>query len=358
MNAWTSDAIETVKAMVYDIAGALIPGWSIKFKFAESINEIGGLAFCVAEPRREQATIAIAPHPPDEKLAETIAHEIGHAWISPLVELIAPSEAATTIEEVLIERFSKFATARPTLRRAIAGVLANPRTSSPIVRKRISALASRRRNEGKNKMADGSRLAELAMKAGEMGAREDVPEDVRALLAEFVAELAGGGAPASNAAPPMREDGNADPANPDDKAMREGDVPAPMQKMYRMVKQSGAMMLQDTIRLRLHTEKTIGGLALDPATEKDLAACATLDQFEREFRLVKRIATGGGEQRKRSGVNAPDGTNGAPSIESLIQDGIPEAVASHVIASYGRGAAHGAAALETARKYRKAATNG
>lgn len=356
---WTSAAIDAVKRMVATIAGALIPGWELEFVFAESMAETGGaLAYCIPQPRREKAKIVIAPHPPDESLRETIAHELGHAWVSPLVELIEPSEAASTIEEVLIERFSKFAAAHPGLVGALARVTKNPRTTHPIVRKRISALASRRRNEGKNKMADGSRLAELAMKAGEMGAREDVPEDVRALLAEFVAELAGGSGPPSNAAPPMREDG--DPAKSDAPAMREDEMPPAMREQYRRARMSTASMLKDTIRLRLHTARTVDGIVLDAETEKDLGSCTSIEDFERVFRLVTRQAAKGSEQqRKRSGVN-PDVSdiNGAPSIEAMIAEGIPQPVAENVRRAFGQGKDHGQTALDTARKYRKAVPNG
>lgn len=77
---------------------------------------------------------------------------------------------------------------------------------------------------------DPVKLAELAMKAGEMAAREDVPEDVRGLLSEFVAALAGGGSEVAEE-PPMATD----PEDPEQQPAMEEEVPAYMRTLVASV---------------------------------------------------------------------------------------------------------------------------
>jgi hypothetical protein len=350
--------LPTVKALVQRLAARIVPGWTITCALAPSVEaNMGGLAMIDPCPERQTAHVTIAPHPPDEDYEETIAHELTHAMLSPITQLVKRSSASVMLEEQIVERIGKLLVGAPDkLRRAVVTAVSNPRTTSPALRFRISALASRRRIEGKRTMADGSRLAELAMKAGEMGAREDVPEDVRALLAEFVAELAGGGAPASKQEPQMRED---DPAKQEPQ-MREGEMPPEMRTMMRMAQRHNASSLEATIRLRLHVARTVDRIELDAETEKDLASCKTLDQFEREFKLVTRQAAKVGEhQRKRSGIT-PDATNGngAPSMAALIEEGMSEPLARSIQAAYAVDKENGELALTNARKRLPAKTGG
>jgi hypothetical protein len=322
---WTSEAIESVKGMVTTIAGALIPGWDLEIVFANSMAETGGaLAYCIPQPRREKAKIVIAPHPPDELLRETVAHELGHAWVSPLVELIEPSDAAITIEEVLIERFSKFAASHPGLVGALARVASNPRTKSAAMRKRISALASGRIGKGKHRMM----TAEQAQKALDALVAGD-SEAAMAVLKEMIAGAMSGGSDGPASAPMREEEPDVPPP-----AMREEEVPAPMREQYRRARTANASMLKDTIRLRLHTARTVDGIVLDAETERDLAKATSIDQFDREFKLVARQAAKGNERtRQRSGV-LPDettGDSGALKLDDLLREGVPAQQARELV---------------------------
>jgi hypothetical protein len=350
--------LATITKMVTQLAAMLIPGWTITVELAQSVEaNQGALAMVYSTPERELAHVVVAPHPPNESPLESVAHELTHSCISPLTKLIEWSPAAVMLEEQIVERIGKTIARVPLgMARAISKALQNPRTNSPALRKRMSALATRRRDEGKSKMADGSRLAELAMKAGEMGAREDVPDDVRALLAEFVAELAGGSA--SGADPAMAKDPAVDPAKSDAPTMREDDMPPKMRVEFQRARKGASMMLTDTIRMRLHTARTIDNIVLDAATENDLKSCDTIEQFEREFKLVTRSRLAATEtQRKRSGVVEADetGANGSPSVATLTKDGHSAEMAGHIIAEFKRGKEHGDVALESAMRFRKVA---
>lgn len=348
--------LPTVKALVDRAACELLPGWDVTTELVPSVNAIGGLACVTAVPERRIARVQVAPHPPGEDVWETICHEMTHGVLSPLTQLVEYSPALVMIEEQIVELLGKIIARGGVMAQAVVRALRKPRTPSNVIRKRITALATRRRTEGKRTMADGSRLAELAMKAGEMGAREDVPEDVRALLAEFVAELAGGGAPASTQEPPMRED---DPAKPEPQ-MREDEVPPQMREQYRRMKRAAAMSLDASIGLSLYKLRTVDGLAITPAIEARLRKATSVEDFEDRLELVKAsLGSANEHKRNRSGVN-PDTSdaNGAPSIESMMAEGIPEAVAHNVRRSFAQGKDHGNTALETARRYRKVAANG
>jgi hypothetical protein len=341
---WTQDAIESVKAMVATIAGALIPGWELEFVFADSMAQTGGaLAYCIPQPRREKAKIVIAPHPPDESLRETIAHELGHAWVSPLVELIEPSEAAITIEEVLIERFSKFAASHPGLVGALARVTRNPRTKSAIMRQRISALASGRIGKGKHRMM----TAEQAQKALDALVAGD-SEAAMAVLKEMIAgAMSGGGGDGPESAAMREEDPEEKPAP----AMREDEVPAPMRESYRRARATEANLLATAIRLRLFEARTAGGITLDVETERELSRAKTLDQFEREFKLVTRQAAKGNERaRQRSNVVAEESTaGGALKFDDLIKEGIPTQQARDLVELSAKNRAAADAELSGAR---------
>lgn len=351
--------LQSVTACVRNLAAKMLPGWLVTCELAQSVEaNSGALAMVFSTPERQLAHVVVAPHPPGEDIGESVAHEMTHAAISPLTALIEWSPAAVMLEEQIVERLSKIiAGASAGMTRAISRALSSPRTPSATIKKRISALASRR-IKGKYKMADGARLAELAMKAGEMGAREDVPEDVRALLAEFVAELAGGSGPASE--PPMMDKDPKDgPPEPGAPPMREDQMPPAMRSVMRNMRKAEASTLKETIRLRLHTARTVDGILLNHATEMKLAEAKTLEQFDREFGLVTSGAEKG-KARSGSGVVPGDttGANGAPSIESLVQAGHSREMATQIVTAFGVGADHGKAALETANKYRKAAPHG
>jgi hypothetical protein len=339
--------LPTVSGLVARAACELLPGWKVTTEIVQSVDAIGALACVLAIPERKIAHVKVAPHPPGEDMWETICHEMTHGVLSPLTQLIEYSPAVVMLEEQIVELLGNVIARGGVMAQAVTRALRKPRTPSPVIRKRISALATRRRNEGKGRtMADGSRLAELAMKAGEMGAREDVPEDVRALLAEFVAELAGGGGPASSPAPPMREE---EPGKPDP-AMREDDVPPAMREQFRVMKRTAAMSLESSMRLRLFELRTVDKLEITPAIEARLRKAKTPEDFEERLELVKTSLGVGAEVRKRSSV-VPDESKGGVALkfDDLIKEGIPAQQARDLVELSAKNRAAADAELSGAR---------
>lgn len=318
--------LATIGAMVGRLAAKMLPGWTITCELASSVEaNQGALAMVYSTPERQLAHVVVAPHPPGESLEESIAHELTHSLLSPLTKLIEWSPAAVMIEEQIVERLGKIIAGAPAgLARAISKALQNPRTKSAELRKRISALATRQRNEGKKRMDYAMFIAalEAALEA------EDPKSAIQSLL-EKVKGMQGDAGPASA---PMREDKPEDGKMP---AMREEDMSPQYRTMFRSAKRSAAMMLGDTIRLRLHTARTVDGIVLDADIEKDLSACSSIEQFEREFALVKRLAGKGNEQqRARSGVVQVDNKGDkAPvgfAVDDLMKEGLPRHVAQMI----------------------------
>ena len=347
---------ETIGALVKKAADKLLPGWGVTFELVQSIAGGGALASIKCLPERKLAHLRIAPHPPNESEWESICHEMTHGAISPLASLVESNRAAIMIEEQVVELLGNIIAEGGDMVNAVISALRAPRLRSPMLRKRISALATRRRNEGKTRMADGKKLAELAMKAGELGAREDVPEDVRALLAEFVAELAGGGSD-------IDEELNKDAANElgkPDPMMREADMPPKMRTMFRGMARASAMALESTIGLRVHELRTIDKLAITPVIETRLRKATSIEDFEDRLELVKLSLGSAGVQRNRSGVT-PDGANDTThghSVESLTKAGHSAEMAEAIVAEFKRGKEFGETALSGAMKFRKVVTNG
>lgn len=342
--------IASVTSCVTGLARKLIPGWVVTVELAPSIEaNQGALAMVYSTPERQMAHVVVAPHPPGESLEESIAHELTHAVLSPLTKLITWSDAAVMIEEQIVERLGKIiATAPAAMARAISKALQNPRTTSPTVRKRISTLALTRANKRTRGMLSAEQLTK-ALDALESGDAEAT----KAILKELIAAMASGGeGPASNTEPAMAKDPVEDPTKKEYPAMREDEMPPPMRKMARQMQQGVAMLLRDAIRSRLHTARTVDGIVLDAETEKDLAACATIEQFEREFKLVTRSRIAANEtQRARSGVTSEgSNVNGAPSMESLIAEGMSQQLAKSIHASFAVDVETGNLALENARK--------
>ncbi len=345
--------LQTVTSCVIGLAQKLIPGWTVTVELAPSIEaNQGALALVYSTPERQMAHVVVAPHPPTESLEESIAHELTHSVLSPLTKLIEWSPAAVMIEEQIVERLGKIiATAPAAMARAMAKALQNPRTNSPTVRKRISALAIGRRNETRKRM-DSKALAALAMEGGQIAAMEGLPSEAADWIKRAVEAMAGGGEGPVSTPDPMAKDVAADPAKQDGGAMREDDMSPQMRKMYRQAQQSNASMLKSMIRLRLHEARTIDGIVFDADTEKDLSSCQTIEEFERVFKLVARARLAANETpRNRSGI-VPEGanTNGAPSTESLVAEGMSQQLAKSIHAAFAVDAETGNLALENARK--------
>lgn len=201
---------------------------------------------------------------------------------------------------------------------------------------------------------DPKALAALAMEGGALTAAETPdPAAMADFIKRIVAALASGGEEAAaSTKEPMAKDPAVDPAKQDGPAMREEDMPPKMRQALRQLKQGNAMMLESTIRMRLHEARTIDNIVLDAETENDLKKCETIEQFQREFKLVTRSRMAATEtQRARSKVvSEGSNVNGAPPIDSLIQEGMSATLAKSIHASFAVDAETGNLALENARK--------
>lgn len=181
--------------------------WQIAARWADAADADPGVAgWCIPNPVYKHATIEIV-WPPVGDIEETIVHELAHCARAMLAQL------AGAFEEGSWARAEYEADAEQTARGMVALRRHGARTPNilPRVLTRFcrSMFVATRRSR-----MDPTRLAELAMKAGEMAARDDVPEDARQLFTEFVAALAGGDAapePAAEVSPEAGDDPNAPP---------------------------------------------------------------------------------------------------------------------------------------------------
>lgn len=167
---------------------------------AESPGEVVA-GFCEPNARYQRATIGVA-WPPVGDIEETVVHELAHCFTAKLAYAAGAGTDAWALDEWehIAEQSARGMVA---LRRHGER---SPQILARVFRSKIAALR-------RNRTMDPSKLAELAMKAGELAAREDVPEDVRGFLQELVTAIASGGdatpeAPAAeeedpDAAPPM-----------------------------------------------------------------------------------------------------------------------------------------------------------
>jgi hypothetical protein len=337
--------LPAISALVRRLSARLVPGWTITCALAKPGDlPPGALAMVDPLPERQSAHIIVAPHPPSEDYEETIAHELTHVMLSPIVQLVKRSSASVMLEEQIVERIGKLlVNATSNLRRAVVAAVSNPRTASPEVRFRISALASGRLGKGKRRMM----TAEQAQKALDALVAGD-SEAAMAVLKEMIAgAMSGGGGDGPESAAMREEEPEEKPAP----AMREDEVPAPMRESYRRARATEANLLATAIRLRLFEARTAGGITLDAETEHELSRAKTLDQFEREFKLVTRQAAKGNERtRQRSGVVTEESTvGGALKFDDLVKEGIPTQQARDLVELSAKNRAAADAELSGAR---------
>lgn len=177
--------------------------WRIAASWVESEDGSTVAGWCDPDDVYRQANIGIV-WPPVGDVEETIVHELTHCARAALARLSGaydPDSAARVEAERDAEQTARGLVA---LRRN-GGQM--PALMARFCRNRFAALR-------RHSMMDPVKLAELAMKAGEMAGREDVPEDVKQLFAEFVAAIAGGGAETEadpGTAPEAREGQDEDP---------------------------------------------------------------------------------------------------------------------------------------------------
>lgn len=173
-------ALEAFTRLYLDAFG--VGHWAVSARWVEACESDTGPAAgsCEPDPVYHQAKIELLWPPPGD-VEETIAHEVAHCLTAELALLAdaRPGTWARAAWERVAEQMARGAVA---LRRHGART---PQILARVMRSKSVALR-------RDSMPDASKIAELAMKAGELGAREDVPEEIKAFLQELVAALAGG----------------------------------------------------------------------------------------------------------------------------------------------------------------------
>lgn len=288
------------------LAEEMIPGWRVEWQWVDP-SEIGGaLAMVTPDELRETALIRVAPHPEGEDIGETIAHELTHAALRPLVALI-PEEtpASIGIEEriaerlgVLIARLSGVAPARA--RAVIRALRADlPTIVSARARAKISALAHRRARGGEM----DPKIITAALDALIAGDAEKCAELLKGLIAS--AAGADPSAPESNPDPgadPMAKDqppkpGEGAPPPAGDAAARArlADLNSELVRARTARAEHEAILIDsrkgavDSLITNLRARLPSGhkGLA---ATEKDILAAPNYQEAKRIYEMAIRFA--------------------------------------------------------------------
>jgi hypothetical protein len=342
-----SNLAAEVVALVKRFSALLVPGWVVTSETVppERMPMEGALAVCIPTPTRSVAHVVVVdPWPTGESLAETIAHELTHACLSPLTALLEPSAAAVMLEEQAVENIGKaLAQATPGLARAMARAVER---YAPRLRARVSAFASGRR-------ARGGRMdpIDLILAAVEAAANSDDPKAALADLLTKVRSIKDGTpppgepSPAADEAPPLMDGrGGPPPADGAPAARRPRSETADARRA-RLAAEEIETIAKDqrvaaketlvaTLRARL---PGANGLA---AIERRILAAPT-------YQAAKDIADiaidmGGGPQRARTidpatgqpveiqPTPAPGGTS-PHTIEDLVKEGLPRALATEIV---------------------------
>lgn len=194
---------ETLEAVGGPIAAGLLPAWRVTWLAlpqaeldawgAEQDPPLPGpnLAIVQSMPTRRMATARVAtPWPDGEDLGETLHHEIGHAWLSPMTQQLVDSPSTMMLEEQLVETLGVYLAsltgrARAAARRALSSVV--DAYAPATLRARISAAAITRARSG------GTMDPKMIMEALEALIGGDA-EKCQEILKGLIASAAGGGA--------------------------------------------------------------------------------------------------------------------------------------------------------------------
>jgi hypothetical protein len=348
------------------IAAQLIPGWEVTWIVCTQaqIDTLipGALAVCRAEdatPTRSLAKVYVIDNwPESESLAETLWHELTHAWISPLIQLIPDSNSAGSImlEEQLVERMGKLLAKVPT--NARLSMLRAVDRYVPRLRARISALAPRARSGGR---MDPKLIGEAldALIAGDTAKCAEI-------LKQLVTAAAGGDAPAPATEPDgdeatMPPPADAMPAKLPEEGAKPGagdpkkddaDMARTRARVTRAVSEieaiaadqlkSAKSAIVEGLRARLPGHTGLPGIEAKIAKAPTYAAAKDIAEIAESM--------GGGVQRARSGADHqampdPVGAGGAavPS-DQLAKEGFAPAWIANYEADHKRDpklAAHG-----------------
>lgn len=279
-------------------------------------------------PTRRLATVwVLAEWPDGEDLAETVRHELVHAWISTLVALIPESAAAVMIEEQLVEQMGKYlgtltARARASMLHAVTRAVD---TYAPAaMRARISARAQSRARGGQ---MDGKQV--LAAIAGQDEAaalqilNDWATEQLAAAGHPGAAEPDGDELPGDAAAElPKPGEGETPMNDPKAKPAAAGAPPAPPTQAEPVARAAARVAALDSehARARKAADATVGitvrarlreirqeGVTLPTNLETSLAKMTDLDAFEQRVGDLlegRKLAAPGGTRARATAPNA------------------------------------------------------
>lgn len=346
-----------LRSIVAKYARLLVPGWKVTCSTlpAEKMPIRGALAVCDPTPTRSLARVyVVSPWPAGENLAETIAHELTHACLSPLTAMLGNHPGAIMLEEQAVENIGKaLAMVGATEARAMARAV---QKYAPQLRARlkISSLATRARDGGKNMDAS---MVKAALDAIESGDGEKCKELLKGLLAAEVVEgedleasVLGDESMAQIEAPP----GEAAPSAPDglDGRMvaRLRAHAAEIEAVATAARKTGKTNLILDLRARLADH---AGL---PAIEKKILAAKTYGDAKAIADIAIDMGGPVDAQRARSGAHvtaapasASGGSDAPETIESLLAEGLPPALARDYLATHRIDAGSAKALLSGAR---------
>lgn len=365
------------------IAAQLVPGWTIQWVpvTREQIDQLipGALAVCRpdqdATPTRELATVyVVTPWPGHESLDETLWHELTHALMSDLVQLIPDRDTAAgvLVEEKIVERLGKILArvpmaARRAIRRSIEGL-----TLPAPVRARLSAAAEPTSRATARASARGGQMdPEMVKMLIEAIKGGDGPKALE-LLEGFLVQMAAAGVEATE--PPSRPGaammgtyGKDAAPPPADGAPAKTDPPPPPHARAEMEARASArketpVTDKDTLRARKEAQdaaeelKLIAadqrgaaketlilglrarlGAKLTPAAEKRIMSAPTYQQakdlaaFAEELGGVGQRARAAGPDGQPLQIEAnPGDTPGVLRAEELIKEGLPQMLARDI----------------------------
>lgn len=329
---------EDLQAVGGPIAAGLLPAWRVSWVLLsqadlDALRPPGpNLAVVQSLPERRMATANVVnPWPEDESLSETLHHELGHSWISPLTKQIPETEASVMLEEQLVETLGVYLAsltgeAATAARRALAKVV----DEAPARwRARISARAPLARGAGMDPKMVMEALDALIEEGGGDG-------KCAAILKSIIAAQAGGGAvpaepdgdeaalksaegdgapmaaemskpPEAGAAKPV---GEPKPAE----ATRVAARVAQIEGEYARARKAANAGVGVTIRARLRELRT-DGVALSTAKEEELSKMVDLDRFEERVADIlegRKLAAPGGTRARAQVPGGPVQNGGAP----------------------------------------------
>ncbi len=345
-----------LKALGDPLASALLPGWRITWAWCDSSDIGDALAMIFPDPLRSMAVIKVAPHPPGEDVRESIAHELVHGAISPLVQG-RNSASDVALEEPIVERIgvllASLWAAVPGLARRIPSVRVWQKHERGAARAR-SRITARSRERARGNMDPN--MVKEALDAIVSGDAEKCAEILKGLIASAAS---GGAEPDGDEMaklPPAASPGMGDAPPPKDAAYPQGDARAmarlmsdakahavDMAAMHADLVVDGKTSIVNGLRARLPGHSGL------PAIERKILAAKSYGEAKAIAEIAE--AMGGGTPRARSGVEhqsatpATDVSSHEPEAKLRIAGHSEQAIAEYVNEHNQRGSEASAAML-------------